>query len=211
MTDKDKLISEYIKLAKCANKRLYNLEKLSKESGFENVTKWAYRNALYNIKQRGGNSRFKINIKEDINIKTLSAMRNEVYNFLSAPSSTKKGIVKLYKDKTETFNKKYNTSWDWRKMTNYFEKGGKELFEERFSSNTALKVLGVFRKNKEDVKKIIDDFNNKNKDKDILLDDFIKNLKDNKDENGNKIIDWKLKESVKDLLLDKEFKIEEFL
>ena len=165
MTDKDNLISEYIKLAKRANKRLYNLEKLSKEKGFENVTKWSYRNALYNIKQRDGNKRFKININKDINIKTLSAMRNEVYNFLNAPTSTKKGIVKLYKEKTETFNKKYNTSWNWQDMANYFEKGGKELFEEKFSSNTALNVLGVFQKNKEDVKKIVDDFNNKNKNK----------------------------------------------
>ena len=98
-----------------------------------------------------------------------------------------------------------------RDMANYFERGGKELFEEKFSSNTALNVLGVFQKNKEDVKKIVDDFNNKNKDRDILLDDFIKNLKNNKDKNGNKIIDWKLKESVKELLIDKEFKIEEFL
>lgn len=211
MTDKNKLIKDYVKLAKRANKRLYNLEKLSKESGFENVTKWAYRNALYNIKQRGDNKRFNININEDINIKTLSAMRNEVYNFLNAPTSTKKGIVKLYKEKTDTFNKKYNTNWKWQDMANYFEKGGKELFEEKFSSSTALNVLGVFQKNKDEVKKIIDDFNNKNKNQDVLLDDFIKKLKNNKDENGNKIIDWKLKESVKDLLLDKEFKIEEFL
>lgn len=214
MTDKDKLISEYIKLAKRANKRLYNLEKLSKESGFENVTKWGYRNALYDIQQRGGDRRYKLKIDKNINTKTLSAMRNEVYKFLNYPTSTKRGIVTLYKEKTEKFNKDYGTNWKWQDMANYFESGGKELFEEKFSSSTSLKVLGVFQKNKKDIKKIkekIDEFNNDNKKTDKLLDTFIKNMKGNTDKEGNKIIDWKLKESIKDLLLDKELKIEEFL
>lgn len=214
MTDKDKLISEYIKLAKRANKRLYNLEKLSKEKGFESVTKWGYRNALYDIQQRGGDRRYKLKIDKNINMKTLSAMRNEVYKFLNYPTSTKRGIVALYKEKTETFNKDYGTNWKWQDMANYFENGGKELFEEKFSSSTSLEVLGVFQKNKKGIKKIkekIDKFNNDNKKTDKLLDTFIKNMKGNTDKEGNKIIDWKLKESVKDLLLNKEFKIEEFL
>lgn len=211
MSEKSDLIKEYKKLAKRANARLLALEKLSKQKHFGSVLNWSYRRAQFDIKQQGGAKRFKTSVKEDINIKTLSAMRNDIYNFLNSPSSTKTGIIKNYKEKTDTFNKKFGTDWNWEEMSDYFEKGGKEIFEEKFSSSTALDVLGVFRKNKTEIKKVVDDFNRKNKITDKDLTTLIDNLKDNVDENGNKILDWKMKKAIEDLLSDKEFSIEKFL
>ena len=205
MENKEQLIKEYVKLAKRANKRLYRLEKLSKEKSFEIVTKWAYARALHDIKVWGGNKRFKTSISKDINVKRLSAMRNDVYNFLNSKSSTKKDIVKLYIEKTDTFNKKYNTNWTWQEMASYFESGGaKEKLEEKFASSTALDIIGVFRNNPDQIKKVIDTFNKKHKyDKDV--ENEVSKLENNEiiengKKTGTKIIDKKNLKTLSNLL-----------
>lgn len=205
MENKEQLIKEYVKLAKRANKRLYKLEKLSKEKNFEIVTKWAYARALRDIKTWGGDRRFKTSISKDINVKRLSAMRNDVYNFLNSKSSTKRDIVKLYIEKTDTFNKKYNTNWNWQEMASYFESGGaKEKLEDKFASSTALDIIGVFRNNPDHIKKVIDIFNKKHKyDKDV--ENEVSKLKNNEiiendKKTGTKIIDKKNLETLSNLL-----------
>lgn len=215
MQNKEQLIKEYVKLAKRANKRLYNLEKLSKEKNFEVVTKWSYARAMHDIKIWGGNKRFRTSIPEDINIKRLSAMRNDVYNFLNSKSSTKKDIVKLYIEKTNTFNKNYNTNWTWQDMASYFENGGaKEKIEEKFSSKTALEIIGVFRSNPEQIKKVIDTFNKKHKyDKDV--EEEVAKLKNNEITENNKktginIIDKKNLKTLSNMLKDNKLEWDDF-
>lgn len=215
MENKEQLIKEYVKLAKRANKRLYNLEKLSKEKNFEIVTKWAYARALHDIKTWDGERRFKTSIPKDINVKRLSAMRNDVYNFLNSKSSTKKDIVKLYIEKTNTFNKKYNTNWTWQEMASYFESGGaKEKLEEKFASSTSLDIIGVFRNNPDQIKKVIDTFNKKHKyDKDV--ENEVNKLKSNEiiendEKTGTKIVDKKNLKTLSNLLKDNKLEWDDF-
>lgn len=215
MQNKEQLIKEYIKLAKRANKRLYNLEKLSKEKNFEVVTKWSYARAMHDIKTWGGNKRFKTSIPEDINIKRLSAMRNDVYNFLNSKSSTKSDIIKLYIEKTNTFNKNYHTNWTWQEMASYFESGGaKEKIEEKFSSSTALDIIGVFRSNPEQIKKVIDTFNEKHKyDKDVEeeVSKLINNeIIENNKKTGINIIDKKNLKTLSSMLKDNKLEWDDF-
>lgn len=206
--NREQLIKEYVKIAKRANKRLYNLEKLSNEKNFEIVKDWSYKRALHDINTwNKGHKRFKTSNLDNINLNTLSAMRNDVYNFLNSKSSTKSGIVKLYKEKTETFNKKYNLNWSWKDTANFFENGGlKEKFDKMdFASSTTLDIIAVIRKNPEQMKKVIDEFNkkhkyNKNVEKEVSM------LKDN-----NGIIDKKNFKYIINLLTENDLKVEDLL
>lgn len=210
MQNKEQLIKEYVKLAKRANKRLYNLEKLSKEKNFEVVTKWSYARAMHDIKVWGGIKRFKTSISENINIQTLSAMRNDVYNFLSSKSSTKRDIIKLYKDKTDTFNKKYNLNWNWQDMASFFESGGlKDKLEQAgFASSTAIDIVGVFQNNPEQIKKVIDEYNKKHKYSQSVKDE-VNSLVDN-NKNGSKIVDIKNLGKLSKLLNDNSLEWDDF-
>lgn len=210
MQDKNQLIKEYIKLAKRANKRLLNLEKLSKEKNFEVVTKWSYSRAMHDIKTWGDGTRFKTSIPENINIQTLSAMRNDVYNFLNSKSSTKRDIIRLYKDKTETFNKKYNLNWSWQDMASFFESGGlKEKMEQAgFASSTAIEIVGVFQNNPEQIKKVIDEYNKKHKYSQSVKEEVNKLYVNNK--NGGKIVDIKNLSKLSKLLDDNLLEWDDF-
>ena len=210
MQNKEQLIKEYVKLAKRANKRLYNLEKLSKEKNFEVVTNWSYARAMHDIKTWGGIKRFKTLIPENINIQTLSAMRNDVYNFLNSKSSTKKDIIKLYKDKTETFNKKYNLNWNWKDMASFFESGGlKEKMEQAgFASSSAIEIVGVFQNNPEQIKKVIDEYNKNHKYSQSVKDEVNKLVGNNK--NGGKIVDVKNLNKLSKLLDDNLLEWDDF-
>ena len=167
MSKKDDLLDEYIKLARKANRRLKSLENLSTDKNFKSVLNWSYRRAIHDIKTWGGNKRFIVSSSklENLSVQTLSAMRNDVYFFLNSKTSTKRDIIKNYKEKTETFNKKYGLDWSWQDMTNYFENDGlrDKLEQMGFSSKTALSLVGVFRKNPKEVNKIINDFNSRHK------------------------------------------------
>ena len=178
---KEQLIKEYLKLAKRANKRLYNLEKLSKEDNFNIVTKWAYSRAQHDINiWNKGHKRFKTTGISELNSNTISAMRNDIYNFLNSKTSTKKGILKYYKDKTDTFNKKYNLNWNWQDMASFFENGGlHEKFEkDGFASSTAIDILATVRNNPEQIKKVINEFNKKHQYNNEVSDE-VKKLKNN--------------------------------
>lgn len=205
---KDDIIKEYLKLAKRANKRLYKLEKLSNEDNFKIVKNWAYARAQHDINiWNKGNKRFKTTGLYDLNINKLSAMRNDVIYFLNSKTSTKTGIIKAYKEKTDTFNKKYGLNWTWEEMANFFENDGlRDKFEKNgFASSTTLDIIATVRKNPQQIKLIIDEFNKNHKfSKDI--EDEVKKLK----ENDGKIDKKNLKHIV-DFLSENKLEIEDLL
>lgn len=205
---KDQLVKEYLKLAKRANKRLYSLEKLSKEDNFNIITRWAYARAQHDINiWNKGHKRFKITGISELNSNTISAMRNDVYNFLNAKTSTKKGILKYYKDKTDTFNKKYNLNWDWKDMTSFFENGGLyEKFEKAgFASSTALDIIATVRNNPDQIKKVIDEFNKKHQ----YNNDVSKEVEKLKNNDGK--IDKKNLKNIVNFLSDNGLEIEDLI
>ena len=213
MSKKDDLLDEYIKLAKRANRRLKSLERLSKDENFKSVLDWSYRRAVHDIKTWGGNTRFNVNYSklQNLSTQTISAMRNDVYFFLNSKTSTKRDIINNYKEKTETFNKKYGLDWSWQDMANYFENDGlrDKLEQMGFSSKTALSLVGVFRKNPKEVEKIINDFNRRHKvSKEIEKE--VEKLHGNK-ENDALVFDEKNIPKLAKLFAENKLSIEDFL
>lgn len=213
MNKKEDLLDEYIRLAKKANRRLKSLERLSADENFKSVLNWAYRRAMHDIRTWGGSKRFIVSDSKlrKLSTQTLSAMRNDVYFFLNSKTSTKRGIINNYKEKTATFNKKYGLDWSWQDMANYFENDGlRDILEQsNFSSKTALTLVGVFRKNPKEVEKIIKDFNNKHKvSKEIEKE--VEKLQGNK-ENGAFIFDEKNIPKLAKLFAENKLSIEDFL
>lgn len=213
MNIKQDLLDEYIRLAKKANRRLKSLERLSADENFKSVLNWSYRRAIHDIKTWGGNKRFIVSDSKlsKLSTQTLSAMRNDVYFFLNSKTSTKRDIIKNYKEKTATFNKKYGLNWSWKDMANYFENDGlrDKLEQVGFSSKTSLMLIGVFRKNPEEIEKIIKDFNNNHKvSKEIEKE--VEKLRGNK-ENGALIFDEKNIPKLSKLFSENKLSIEDFL
>lgn len=217
MSKKDNILDEYLRLSKKANKRLYSLEKLSKEDYFKSVTEWAYRRAMKDIKLWGGNNRFPINTRSlnKLTTQTLSAMRNDVYNFLNSKTSTKRDIIHNYVNKTKKFNKLYHTNWNWVDMANYFENDGlrDKLEQNNFASKTSLQLVGVFRKNPDEIEEIIEKYNKTHKiDKDMEKE--ISKLKGNKIKDGDNealIFDEKNIPKLAKLFAENKLTIEDFL
>ena len=146
------LRSEYVKLAKRADQRLVRLEQLETKKGFENVTKYAYAWAQKNLQRWSGKSegsRFNAAIPSDI--KSLEAKLHIVKQFLDMQTSTKGGILKTYKKRADTNNKKYGTNVTWQARSKYFNSSIAERAAAKFGSKTALRVIGQMQKKSDEV------------------------------------------------------------
>ncbi len=140
--------SYYKRLAKAADRRLRDLEKLSENSKYSHVKEWAYKNAMYDLKNLYGQSarRFDTvlpkNSSGSISQKGYMARINAVKRFLNAPSSLKSEIDEVYDKRAETLNKRYGTQFDWQSVGKVFESGLFKKMEKLFGSKTAMKVIG---------------------------------------------------------------------
>ena len=183
MAKKDKnryneLVKEYKKLAKKADSRLRALETYQHQKNFRTATKYAYARAQKDIKQWGGNKRF--DTKPPMTIAGVQAKINDIKTFLEAPSSTKRGIISIYKKRADTLNKKYGTNFTWKEMGNFFESGTFEKMSNMVGSKTSMKFIAQVQNSDEEVKKAIE------KSADVNI----------------KVDDWKILDKVNELLED---------
>ena len=130
----------YKRIAKVADQRLVRLEKLSQQEGFEGAWKWSYNKAMKDIERWGGKARF--NTKAPENLNQLKAKINDIQAFLGSVTSTKSGIVEVYKSRADSFNKKYNMNWSWQDMAKFFDEFGSSLYDE-YGSDVVNKVIAV--------------------------------------------------------------------
>lgn len=150
------LVKEYKSLAKKADQRLVRLEKLSKKSGFENVEKWAYNRAMKDIQYWSGSKATRFNRDIPTNKNSLKARISDVKNFLSAKTSTKSGILKTYKQRSNMISKKYGVKMSWEKTAEFFESKEWENLDKEYGSDTAMRALGEIQKNEDKIKKAIE-------------------------------------------------------
>ena len=141
----------YKRIAKVADLRLLRLERLSEQEGFEGAWKWSYNKAMKDIERWGGAKRF--NTKAPENLNQLKAKINDIQVFLGSVTSTKSGIVEVYKSRADTFNQKYGMNWSWQDMAKFFDQFGSTLYDEYGSDviNQVIAVVQSMQKNNKDL------------------------------------------------------------
>lgn len=141
-----------VRLFKQADQRLVRIEKYAKDPGFENVKNYAYSKAMKEL-QGFGQSRFNAKIPDpDKDPKLFRAKLATAKDFLTAPTSTKSGIVKVYQNRADTINQKYGTNFDWQDMGDFFESGMFQKLSAIFGSKTVLRAIGAIQ----NAKKVVD-------------------------------------------------------
>ena len=87
---------------------------------------------------------------------------NDMIRFINAPTSTKQGIVNVYKKRADTLNKNWGTNFSWEDMAAYFESGQAKKWDEALGYQTALKTIAVLQKNKKKIIKGIENAKEQN-------------------------------------------------
>lgn len=153
------LVQYYRRLAKTADQRMVRLEKASEQKFFHVATEWAYAKATRDILKwipPGDNksTKLRFNTKPPEG-EDLIAKINDIKSFLSSPTSTKQGIINVYKKRADTVNKRYGTKFTWQQLAKYYDSGQAELWDAKFGSKTALRTIGVMQRNKKKIKEAI--------------------------------------------------------
>ena len=149
----------YRSIAKTADQRLVELERLSKKKGFADVTEWSYANAMRDIRGMFGSNakRFNRTLSKDVNLNTLYKDINKVLRFLNAPTSSISGITEVYNKRSTTIDNKYGVDTDWSTIGHLFESKLWKKVSSKYGSKTALKAIGQLQQNKKMIKKAIKD------------------------------------------------------
>ena len=135
----------YKRLAKAADQRLVRLEQLaaSGEDRFKNVEKYAYQSAIRDIQSYPGAENFtRFNTKPPAARQLFREKIADMRRFLSAPTSTKSGIINVYQKRVNTLNKKYGTSFTWQQFADFMDSDeGRKIFGD-YGSDTAFRAIG---------------------------------------------------------------------
>lgn len=163
----------YRRLAKVADQRLVELEKLSKNNNYKAVEKYAYSRALRDIKQWSGENAKRFNTKPPENGSQLRAKINDIIDFINAPTSTKTGITNIYKQRADTLNKNHGTNFTWQELANFFESEQAQKISNRFAdSSVMIKAIGTIKKHRND-EELIEAIKESNKTNLKLSDDSV--------------------------------------
>lgn len=158
------------RLAKQADQRLVRLEKLAEKEGYEGALTYSYGLATKNAAIYGSTSEKKrFNITPPKSKKQLQAKINDMIQFLNSPTSTKGGIDKMYKKRTQTLNEKYGTDFTWQEAGKFFE-SQKDAFKEKWESGLVLKAIGRLQKHADVIKEELQAFSKKHE---VVSDDEV--------------------------------------
>lgn len=145
----------YHRLAKAADQRLVRLESYEHDKYFKPATQWAYSRAQHDIQKwtgKGpGSKHLRFNTAAPKGEEKLISKINDIKSFLSSPTSTKKGIMDVYKQRADTINKKYGTKFTWQSLAKFYDSGQAELWDSKFGSKTALRTIGVIQRKSEEM------------------------------------------------------------
>ena len=147
------------KLAHRADQRLRELGRVAEQSGFENITRWAYQKAMRDIKSWSGENKktFQRDVPKQptskFGLKQLRAKTRDVIDFLDAPTSTKTGTKSMFQQRADNLNKKYGTSFDWEDLGNVFDQKEENPVYEKFGGKTYLKAVDYLKNNEDKIMK----------------------------------------------------------
>lgn len=166
--NREEIEKEYNRLAKKADARLRALESYQWDKNFKTATKWAYAKAMRDIKSWGGNKRFQTSVKK-LSDTELQMKIKDIETFLESPTSTKRGILRVYKKRVDSLNKKLNTNYTWQEFADFIQSDTYKKIDELYGSNT---VFSVVSKTKKLNKKIIEEIEEDKKKRENFYKDF---------------------------------------
>lgn len=147
------------RIAKVANERLRQLNKIAKEPDYQGVLQYAYSNAMYDIASMTGSdrtrTRFPTSIPKtksgEINQRELHRRINAIEKFIESPTSTKRGIQAIYKQRAKTTNDnlglKGKERFTWQDLARFYENEKAVTASKSVGgSETVLRALGYLRR-----------------------------------------------------------------
>ena len=164
------LVKEYRTLAKRADQRLVRLEKYAQQEKYANIKQYAYAKAQRDIRSWSGEKATRFNTKPPSSINSLQAKINDIKNFLQSATSSIKptadnvvrnekgqiiggGIDLTYQKRADTLNQKYGTDVTWENVGSIFESTLYKKLSKKYSSKTAVRVIGKLQGNEKKVVK----------------------------------------------------------
>ena len=136
----------YRRLAKAADQRLVRLEAYSHEEHYKNILEWSYSRAMKDIEHWSGSGATRFNTAPPKSPQELAAKIEDIKQFLESATSTKQGIEEIYKKRADSFNKTNGTSFTWQDLATFFERGGNELLDTQYGSETRFRAVGAIQK-----------------------------------------------------------------
>ena len=149
---KAQLVKEYKALAKKADRRLRELEKLSEDSEWKDATRFAYARAMKDIEHRfgEGETRFDKRIPKQTKKLGVMAAIKDVERFLAMPSSTKSGLISGYRQRANTINQKYGFKGDekltWKDIAILFQDNTWDQLTHKMTSGQTWKQIAKQKK-----------------------------------------------------------------
>lgn len=164
------LVKEYRKLAKRADQRLVRLEKYAQQEKYSNILQYSYARAQRDIRSWSGENATRFNTKPPSNMNSLQGKINDIKTFLQSASSSIKptqdnavyndkgqiiggGIDLTYQKRADTLNQKYGTDVTWENVGSIFESTLYKKLSKKYSSKTAVRIIGKLQGNEKRVVK----------------------------------------------------------
>lgn len=166
------LVKEYRKLAKRADQRLVRLERYAQQPKYSNVTQFAYKKAMRDIRSWSGENATRFNTKPPSHISKLQAKINDIKAFLGSASSTIKptpdnavrndrgeiiggGIDLTYQKRADTLNARYGTNISWENVGSIFESQLYRKLIKKYgaqASKSIVRDIGKLQQNEKQIK-----------------------------------------------------------
>lgn len=160
-------VQYYKRLVKNANDRMRRIEESANDPVFGEMKYYAYKNARYDLEHIYGEpmNRFKTKIPmlkenpKEINRFEFHRQMNAVKKFLAAPSSTRSGVVEVYKKRADTINKRFEDQKDYKKLTwkdlaDFYQNEKYNSARDDYGSDTIIRALGAVKRVANNPKKI---------------------------------------------------------
>lgn len=145
----------YKRIAKVADQRLVEIERLAKKPGYKKVKQWAYKVAMREIKGLYGEGAKRFNRKTPSDLRMLYKNINRVLQFLEAPTSSKQGIQEVYEKRAATVEEKYGVKVDWSNIGDLFESALYKKVDSKYGSKTVVQAIGIIQADERKVKKAL--------------------------------------------------------
>ena len=146
-------LKEFRILAKRADERLRAINKYANCSGFENMTNWAYKKAMRDIRYWSGEGAHTFNRDAPTSLKQLRAKTRDIEEFLNMPTSTMTGTKEMYQSRADNLNQKYGTSFSWEDLGDVFDRKEENVIYQKFGGKTYLKAVDYLKNNEDRIMK----------------------------------------------------------